>query len=78
MSLDRQRDVHDMLTEPLKENLEDDPYGTVSYIIAGMLELALDDGRSGTMSETEFEALEALARLFMMHDPHLEIEPRIA
>lgn len=72
----RQRDVHSMLPEALRESLDDDPYATAVYIISGVLELALDDGVSGAMNEHEFETLESVAKLLMNRDPSLEIEPR--
>lgn len=56
---------------------EADPYSYAVSIIKTTLEWALDDGISGSMSESEYSTLEKLAIVLTHEDPHISIEPRI-
>jgi hypothetical protein len=71
------RDVSDMLPEALKENMSDDPFGTTAFIIKGALELGLDDGVSGKMSDDEYAILEKIA-VIITQEAGLSVEPRPA
>jgi hypothetical protein len=71
------------LAEWVKDQLdtgdaERDPYGFASLTIKTVLEFALDDGISGSMSEGEFRILERLATQLTRLDPSIEIHPRPA
>lgn len=66
MKLVPEEEVYSMLNMHLKENLEDDPYGTVSFIIRGALDLART--RMGLMSDYEAETLRMLARVLKEGD----------
>lgn len=71
------------LAEWVKDQLdsgdaEADPYGFASLAIKTVLEFALDDGISGSMSEREYRILERLAMQLERLDPSIEIHPRAA
>jgi len=55
-----------------------DPYSTATRKIREALEEALDDGVSGSMSEREFNNLDALARTLTSLDPDASPNPRLA
>lgn len=66
------------IVEAFDSNLRADPYGTAMAIIREVLEFVLDDGISGSMSESEFSTLDAVARVIGHDDPDSAPHPRPA
>jgi len=57
-------------------DMERDPYSYAVRVITVVLEYALDDGISGSMSQKEFNILENVAKLLIEQDPAIDIQPR--
>jgi hypothetical protein len=67
-----------LLSNSADDNWVEDPYGTAVGFISAALELGLDDGVSGAMSEAEHDTLVHLAMELKARDPKVEIDPRVA
>lgn len=71
------KQVVKLLSQSADDNWVDDPYSTAVGFISAALELALDDGVSGAMSEAEHDTLVHLAMELQSRDPNVEIDPRV-
>lgn len=78
MSVQPNEDLAEWVKQELDSGLaEADPYGYAVTTIKTVLEFALDDGISGSISEKEYRILERLAKKLMLLDPSIEIDPRV-
>jgi hypothetical protein len=64
------------IVEAFDADFKADPYSMATAIFKEVIEHVLDDGINGAMSSYELNTIEEVAKVLMMRDPALNIEPR--